>query len=78
MGWPSGICLLLFLNGFLALLRSIKDPQWYIQKRVAAGLDAAYDIRGMIIAKMLTLPMIALLAYWMGAKANYFWSPYNN
>jgi hypothetical protein len=59
-------------NGFLAILRTVAQPEWYIRKRIEAGLDPVLDIKGLLVAKAVVLVPLCVAVWYFGGRAGYW------
>lgn len=55
------------VNGILAVARTLVNPNWYLRRRLEAGLEPVLDIKGLLIGKgVIILPLCALAWYFAG------------
>ncbi len=64
------------LNGSLALLVSVINPDWYAAKRAEAGLPLGIDLHpeigALVVAKIFAIGVNATVAWYFGRAAGYF------
>jgi hypothetical protein len=66
------LIVLSIISGLGAVLRSIADPVWYMQKRVEAGLDPGNGIGELVFHKAILIGILSIAAWWLGRAAGYF------
>jgi hypothetical protein len=61
-------------NGLLGWARATLNSDWYVQKRMAAGLevDLFRPLRGLHYTKLASTLVLAACSYAAGSKAGYF------
>jgi len=68
------------VNGGLAAFAAVRNPDWYIEQRLKAFpdegiksvLDLSNQIRHLVIAKVFTVSISAVIAWYFGSLAGYF------
>lgn len=69
--WAFWILIAAIANGWLAVLKSKADPSWYIVKRMEAGLDPSFDLKGLITVKVIQTIVLGAIAWWLAGLAGY-------
>jgi len=68
-------------NGGLAAFAAVRNPDWYIERRreafpdegiITTVLDAPNQIRQLVITKVFTISISAVIAWYFGSLAGYF------
>ena len=70
------LILLAIISGLGAVVRSIANPNWYIQKRMQAGLDVnafspGKGIGSLIVTKAIVIAILTWAAWYIATKAGY-------
>jgi hypothetical protein len=71
--WAFWLLIASFFNGLLAFLRTLIDPDWYISRRMAAGLpiDVYNPTASFKVNKTVSLTVLAGVIFFLGRHVGY-------
>jgi hypothetical protein len=70
--WAFWLVVAAIVSGLLDALESIVKLSWCIERGLQAGLYFNYDIRGVILTKLVATAILGCAACWLGFRAGYF------
>ena len=72
------LIVLAIICGLGAVVKAVTNPSWYAEKRDEAGLETNFfnlseHIASLIVTKAIVVLVLAFIAWYLGAKAGYFY-----
>ena len=70
--WAFWLVVAAIVSGLLDVLEAIVKLSWCIERGLQADLYFNYDIRGVILTKLVATAVFGCAASWLGFRAGYF------